>query len=518
MIKTGLKSCLFISLLMYSFTFELVAQKRVYPEDAAEHFKFHNYIDALKAYQMLLKEDPDNELYNFRAGYCVLQIHGDKKPAIQYFEKATRAEKADPDAWYFLALAYHYNYEFDKAEDTYMKYKAIGKGKYQKEVDKQLQYLSFARKLYNDPVDVEFENAGDKINSEYADYNPYITPNESYMVFTSRRKGKGSRETDGYYPSDVYETHVENGEWQTAKMMSSLINSIYDEQIVGLSYDGKTIFIYVDRLKEVGDIYIAQEKNGKFSRIKPMGEPVNTSSFEGAATISADGNTLFFSSDRKGGLGGRDIWMSRKLPNGEWGLPQNLGPNINTPDDEDYPNLFYDGQTLYFASNGRNSIGGMDLFKSTWDPETNTWTPAENLGYPINTPENNYVISFTEDQRHAYVAMWRPDSKGDWDIYRLTFKDKDERQSVVKSKIFTEGSDQPVTDAFIRAVNTRTMQEVGTYIPNPRNGSFIMILKPGHYEIIIEVPGYTEKTFPLTIKGKSDFEEMIEQTFKISKQ
>ena len=134
--------------------------------------------------------------------------------------------------------------------------------------------------------------------------------------------------------------------------------------------------------------------------------------FESAATISADGQTLFFASRRTGGLGGKDIYMTRKLPTGEWALPQNLGDVVNTPYDEDFPNLFYDGQTLYFSSKGHNSIGGYDYFKTEWDAEKNTWSKPINLGYPLNTPLDNICISFTEDQRHAYVSTWRKDSRG----------------------------------------------------------------------------------------------------------
>ncbi|MCB0403060.1 MAG: carboxypeptidase regulatory-like domain-containing protein, partial [Flavobacteriales bacterium] len=238
--------------------------------------------------------------------------------------------------------------------------------------------------------------------------------------------------------------------------------------------------------------------------------------FESAATISADGNTLFFASRRDGGLGGKDLYMTRKLPNGEWALPQNLGETINTPYDEDFPNLFYDGTTLYFSSKGHNSIGGYDYFKSNWDPENNTWSKPENLGYPLNTPLDNICISFTEDQIHAYVSTWRPDSKGFQDIYKVTFNEIDNRQTVIKSKILKEGSTEPITDAFVSVIDNRTQDEVGNYTPNPNNGGFVIILKPGSYNILVDAPGFAPKSEDIVIKGKSDFEPFMTKEFIVT--
>ena len=295
-----------------------------------------------------------------------------------------------------------------------------------------------------------------------------------------------------------------------------MINSAFDDQAVGLSYNADKLYIYFDDIKNVGDIYESTITNFKFKKKVKLAENVNSKGFESAATISADNNTLFFASRRDGGFGGKDIYMSRKLPNGEWAMAQNLGEIINTKYDEDFPNLFYDGTTLYFSSKGHNSIGGYDYFKSNWNAETNTWSKPENIGYPLNTPDDNICISFTEDKRHAYVSAWRKDSRGDKDIYKVTFNELDARQTIMKSKIVAEGTTGAITDAFVIVTDNRTQEEIGNYTPNSNNGSFIITLVPGTYNVMIDAPGFAPKSMDIVVKGKSDFIPFMSKEFTVS--
>lgn len=489
--------------------------QRANADDANEHFKFQNYIDALVVYKKLIEKEPKNYDYYYKAGYCILHINRDKKAAIPFLEKAAE-NNAHEDAYFYLGLAYHYNLDFDQAIENFKKYKANGKGEKQNLIDRQIEMVENARKQTKSPIDVEYENAGDNINTQYPDYYPFVTPNESAIVFTSRRKGVvgNSREFDGYYSSDIFMSKVVNGEFTPAKGLGLLVNSSYDEQVVGLSYDATILYVYADNIKDYGDIYESKYSKNKFRKRVLMGENVNSKEFESSATISADGNTLFFASNRDGGKGGKDIYMTRKLPTGDWALPQNLGDVINTPYDEDFPNLFYDGSTLYFSSKGHNSIGGYDYFKSNWDAESNTWSKPENIGYPINTPEDNICISFTEDKRHAYISTWREDSKGDLDIYKVTFNELDARQTIFKSKVMKDSTNY-ITDAFISVVDNRTQEEVGQYMPNSKNGKFVMILKPGSYNVLVDAPGFSPLSEDIVVKGKSDFVPFLDKNFYI---
>jgi len=489
-----------------------VAQK-IDTEEAKEHFRLGNYIDALSLYSKLVLKSPNNAEYTYKAGLCVLFTENDHSIAIKYLEKAVQLN-AGVDVEYYLAKAYHSNLKLDKALIAFNNYKKKDNGTKLFVVDRDIQYVKNALKLIAKPIDITFENVGYKINTQYPDYYPFVTPNESFMVFTSRRKFK-IKEFDGYYPSDIYYCSVVNGEFISARKGTQTINTEYDDQAVGLSYKGDKLFIYLDDIKNAGEIYESSAKNFQFKEKVKMSEAVNSKGFESSATISANSNTLFFASERKGGFGGKDIYMTRKLPTGEWAEPQNLGTNVNTPFDEDFPNLFYDGTTLYFSSNGPNSMGGYDYFKSTWNPTTNEWSKAENLGYPLNNTRDNICISFTEDKRHAYISSWREDSKGFQDIYKVTFNDIGSKETIIKANIITSTTQEIVKDAFILIVNDLTKEE-RNYTPNSVNGKVIITLPQGKYTITIDAPGYLFPPENIIIAGRSSFIPSISKQFIVT--
>lgn len=484
---------------------------------AGDHAANGNFIEAYKIYSRISDRDTTNAEASYGAGVSILNIAMDKSKSIPYLERAIRAGIKDPDAYYYLGLAYHINLQYDDALAVYHEYKKREQGTFLALINRQIETAGNAKKIAEAPVNVEFENAGLAINSEYPDYYPFITPDESFIAFTSRRRKniQPRLEFDGFYNSDIWLSKVKEGEFIPAYNAGRSINTGLDEQVVGLAYDHTKMFIYIDHIKEFGDIYHSNNINGEFQPKIKFDKTINSEFFESSASISADGNTLFFSSDREGGLGGRDIYMVRKLPTGQWADPQNLGPNINTSYDEDFPNLFYDGNTLYFASVGHNSIGGYDIFKSKWDAVNNSWSTPENIGYPVNTPEDNLTISFTKDQRYGYISTWREDSHGDLDIYRVTFLDRDPRETVIKAKILREGTEMILKEGYVVVVDNRTQEEVGNYIPDPKNGKLIIALQPGSYNIMVDVAGYQPYVEDIIIKGKSDFQEFLLKQFVV---
>ncbi|MFB6307333.1 MAG: hypothetical protein ABEH43_10175 [Flavobacteriales bacterium] len=229
--------------------------------------------------------------------------------------------------------------------------------------------------------------------------------------------------------------------------------------------------------------------------------------------LSKDKKTLFFASNKKPGLftnktiedknyGGVDLFMVRKLPNGKWAKAQNLGNKVNTEYDEGFPNLSYDNKTLYFCSKGHGGMGGFDLFKSKWDPENNEWSETKNLGYPINTPEDNRTISFTKDGNHAYISKLRKKGIGELDIYKMTYLDKVNLPAIFKVRIqnpdYSTSKDSAKKDSLNPYINKGTIsvfdksgEELkGTYRPNKLNSSFTIALKPGKYILEAEVKNF----------------------------
>jgi len=286
----------------------------------------------------------------------------------------------------------------------------------------------------------------------------------------------------------------------------------------------------------------------------PLGSNINVSNkFVSSATISKDKKTLFFSADygTKEGYGGLDIYMATLLPTGEWGKPVNVGNIINTPYDEDFPNLSSDGQTLYFASIGHNTMGDYDIFKTTWDKTDNAFSQPVNIGYPVNTPEDNKTISFTSSGRYAYMHAKRDDSYGDLDIYRLIFKDVEPVYSVVNGYILTVDSilvfkdfnsknnktaisnnvnkshnnKDESNDISVKKLNTLEINiEVynksdstlyGKYTPDKNTSRYTIILPPGDFTVNIKSNFFDDYLFDISIMDRDSRDTYINRNIKL---
>jgi Tol biopolymer transport system component len=260
------------------------------------------------------------------------------------------------------------------------------------------------------------------------------------------------------------------------------------------------------------------DKNKSFTASEKLDENINSpKASEIAACISSDGTLLYFASNRAGGLGGTDLYVTHKLPNGKWALPQNLGPEINTPYNEDFPTLSSDGKLLYFSSNGHTSIGGYDIFKAEMDETTKQYTNPKNVGYPINTPEDNYNFRLSSTGHYGYMAALREGGMGDMDIYRITFNDVDPQYSVVKGNIRSVDSTQKLnfTDVFISVTDNKTQEVVGTYLPNPNSGHYVMVLAPGTYDISIEANGFQTIAEKISVLDKSSYKFEITKDIQL---
>jgi tetratricopeptide (TPR) repeat protein len=469
--------------------------KVIDPADAKEHFNHNNFLFAIPAYKQLLKQEPDNIDYSYKLGICYLYTNINKSLAIPYLETACKSPKIDKEAFYHLGLAYQYASRFDDAIKTFNTYKTGLKGAELEKIEHQIETCENGKEYVKHPVNVTFQNLGKEINSEFPDYYPFVPENESFIVFTSRRKDNigGQVEVDGYYSSDIYMSTPVNDVWTKPKNLGGMVNTRYDEQAVGLTPDGQTMLMYIDHIDSLGNIYSSMNKAGIFQRMRKLNSNVN-SDFETAGSITPDGNIIFFASKRDGGLGETDIYMARKLPNGQWAKAQNLGNVVNTKYKEDFPTIAPDGKTLYFSSQGHAGMGDFDLFQTTWNEEENTWSEPKNLGYPINSAGDDRSISFTQDNRVAYISAVRDGGFGDLDLYRIKFEDVEDRTTVLQGYISTSDSAKDVvTFVTVRDLKNKDAAEL-TYNPNPSTGKFIMALTPGKYEITVEADGYKTLT------------------------
>jgi hypothetical protein len=503
---------LILFLLVFAYSAHLNAQSG---DRANEAFDSGNYQKALTLYLKALKTEPDNQFYNMRLGQSYLKTFVDPLAALDYLIKAEKGKKMPAELYKYLGEASMYHLDYDQALFYFERFeeeKGVKK-KNQAEYEKMVADCIVARDLLKYPVDVSFEVLGSEINSEYTDYHPFVTKDGKTLYFTSRRKLKPGQkeEFDGYYPSDIFmSTRDENG-WTQAELLAEPINTLYDEQVVGITNSGDSLFFYIDHLRQVGDIYVCARELGQFRDPKPLNEQVNSPFIESACSISDDGNTLIFSSDRPDGYGGLDIYMVKKQDNGEWGEPENLGGEINSSLNEDFPTLSGDGLTMYFSSDGHPGMGGYDLFFSSWDVQNKVWSKPQNLGYPINSPYDNKTISFNQSGDKAYVTRMDPVSQSQLDIYEITFHKKvDEDPAIFHINIPEVSTIEGAAPQIV--IKNEMDNVVGEYLPNRLSGRYVLSLQPGKYFLYVDAETFEPYTEVLVV---NNYHKRQEQNVKI---
>lgn len=483
-------------------------------EDANEHFKHGNYFAAIPAYTAELKKDPDNSKIKYKLGLCYLNTRVDRDKAITYLEAASKDPKLEEDVWMSLGKAYHLNNRIEDAIAAFEKFAEL-KPKRAPEVERSIEQCENAVKLMKKPSNVSFQNLGSEINSSEPDYYPFIDRDEMYLVFTSRRKnnlGGKKVEMDGYRSSDIYQSNLDaHGKWTTAKNAGKGVNTNLDEQVTGLRSDGMEMYVYLDHIDKFGDIYITSRKDAAidFGKAKIV-DPVVNQKIETSGCVSEDGSVLIFAR-REGMNDNSDLYMARRLPSGKWGIPQKLPETINSQYNEDMPFLSIDMKTLYFSSDGTHSMGGYDLFKCSWNQKTNTFSKPENLGYPINSTDDDRSICVTQDNRLAYVSAYRPKGFGDLDIYRIKFEDTEPVSVIYTGQFFmgdTIPANQPKSYAIdITVTNTATNYEY-TFTPHSKTGRYVMALPAGNYKLVTHSKGFVRYKEDLVVSdmGKINLE------------
>lgn len=483
------------------------------PRLAYDLFKTTNYLDATNEFKKHLKVDPKDSKALYHIGLCYLYTNVNKAAAINYLEKCQATGKADKECLFYLGQAYTHAYKYDTAIEKLEEY-LKSPGKNIEEAKNLIEQYKKAKNIYIDSLDVSFHNLGDKVNSVFPDYGAFCSKDEDHVVFTTRRdEGKGRKEFDGYYPSDIMITKYDGFNFVKAKLVG--INSAYDESVVAIYDDGSTILLYFDNITEAGEIYYSELSGSNYSKKKKIPEGVNDpKTIETAASMSSDEQTLFFASNREGGKGGLDLYMTRKLPDGKWAVPQNISA-LNTPGHEDFPTLSSDGKTLYFCSTGWGGLGGYDIFKCSWDSEKNEWSTPENIGYPLNTSYDDKVICYTADGNHAYVSQVREEGVGDMDIYRVTINEKAINPAIFLVELRDLVSNEKVGESIIY-VYDQDDEMVGEFVQS-EDRPVAITLYPGKYSVEIEAPGYALKVIDLKVSEFDAMEGIINKVFKLEK-
>lgn len=461
--------------------------------EAHKYLQLNDVNQALLTFLSLYKIDSLNANVNYLVGFCYFSLENekDKIKSIPYFTKSLSSvsdeysdgiykEKNAPNkAYYFLAQALYLDYKFDDAIKYFTEYRQhISDPKELEAIELFTLYAINGKTLLATPVKIDILNLGDTINSEYDDHSPVINISEDVMVFTSKRKGSTGnlKTTDGQYFEDIYISRKSDNKWGIPEKISYNINTMEHEASIALSVDGNELFIYKDDVGEGGNLYRSYFENNEWSKPEKLGSNINTEFDESHATISPDGTTLFFTSNRPGGYGGFDIYYVNRLPNGDWGLAQNIGPDINTKLDEGGPYIHPDGTTLYFSSKSYTSMGGYDLF-FTIIKDDGTFAKPENLGYPINTINDDVFYVLSADGKRAYYSSQRDDSFGGKDIYLMDLVSLPERALVVVTgTIVKQGTNEPILDAVLKVNDAKTGKLIGEFKPNKTSGKYLLVL------------------------------------------
>ncbi len=566
---------LFSIIIFYFFSFSLSAQdcwqkasgdKKL----ANDYFSYQMYPCALKEYIILHASKKESKKYNRRIAQCYINSPGgNKSKAIKYLEFLIKAGKPEDKIYLELGIALLHDKQFDRAIKNFDTYIGLvnPKGSELKEIESLKENAIFSLELIKHPVNVTFKNLGKDVNSVYNDKHPFITNKEDFIMFTSDRKGVrgGFEDGDGYVP-DVMLAKVKKGKdaFKGSRSMSGSFSTEFDEFVAGGSPDGSYFIYATNEQFQQFDLKITYKapKKRSYPSSSFMQSLNGRNSHEMSATITNDGSLIIFSSDRKGGYGGFDLWMSKRLPNGTWGTPINMGPSINTNLDENFPNFSEDENYITFSSDGLKGMGGFDLFKTKFSEDLKSWTKPANLGHPINSAYDDFTIIFVKHGRYAYKSMIRSDSYGMRDLYRITFNDVLPTYTVVKSSILVDTlvdldrlteeinkelsllereldslkeneAEQAIIDTaqkkYFKSMNalsqfdpfTNNKIEVtaedgtlyGQYAANARNGKFIMILEPGVYQISIINDGFEPYSKKVRIYDKMNYTPEFNRIF-----
>ena len=351
------------------------------------------------------------------------------------------------------------------------------------DAQKTIANCKFAIESMKNPRSFELMNMGSGINSEWDEYLAALTADDEQIVFTVKRpRDKGTVCAFCLNEEDLYSSHKSVGEWLPREELGAPVKSGYNEGAQCISPDGKyLLYTMCDADFGMGscDLYWAKRIGDRWSRPRNFGAPVNTSSWESQPSMAADGMTVYFASSRPGGFGGMDIWKTTMTAEGEFSVPVNLGPAINTPGDDAAPFIHSDGRTLYFASNGRVGMGGYDLYYSTLQAD-GTWSEPVNMGYPINSPADEINVFINAHGTVAYIASDKDGGYGGLDLYSFELDDQLRPNPVtyIKGRVRDAFSGEPLS-ARIEMIDLNTKQLLTATTSDPQTGSYLACVHTG---------------------------------------
>lgn len=466
--------------------------------EAESYFLYEEYADALPLYIKLKEQIPDNYNLSYKIGRCYLNLPYEKQKSIAFLEDAVKYNSGKPgvtslhelrapsDALFYLGDAYRVNNQLEKAIQAYQRFKEkASNATYDLElVDHQIKSCQRALTMEKRPIMVKMVNLGEVINTRFSETNPVITADETMIVYATRLP---------FYQAMFYSKKV-NGRWTDPVNMIPELGVDGDCFPTCISRDGQELFLYrSDQFR--GDLYVTNYTNGHWTKIYKLNSNINTKYFESHACISPDGKTLYFTSNRNGGYGGLDIYKSTRISTttDDWGPAVNLGPAINSEYNEDSPFLTEDGKRMFFSSFGHETLGGYDIFYSDLKDD-GTWGEPVNLGYPINTPDDEVFYNPLKDGSVGYMARFEPQGFGKFDIYRFDVRLNSSKSLVIGSVKIPANINGDIYLALYDKDKKDTVLRLTT-----SNGKFSFEVYPGEYDLTVKCNGCQPQVIALSV-------------------
>jgi len=470
---------------------------------AESYYLFEEYELANQLY--LLLDTTNNLNIKYKIGNCYLNIPGEKEKSIPYLEAAVKTASYDSktltfkelraplDAYFSLAKAYLVNNQVEKALSTLETFSKLARETKAKGgmtnldyIDQQIQACKNAIQYKANPVTFSKKTMGNDFNQGAINDNPAVSFDGNTIVYTEHRGVVNA----------IFYSKKERGKWQTPIEITAQLNAGEDCSSSSLNSDGTELFLYKTDNYD-GNIYSSNFVNGAWTPIKKLNKNINTKFYESHASISADGKKLYFTSNRDGGQGNLDIYVSEKDASGEWGPAVNIGAAINTPFNEDTPFITQNDSVLYFSSEGHSSMGGYDIFKS--QKIGNVWKTPTNIGFPINTTDDDKFFQPFNNGKNAYYSMTTDYKKKD--IFYLGMGSTDVNQVFeIKGKFSLKDTVVTFDENYsIHLINRTSGDTLDVGFPNKYTGLYSFNVSPGQFRIFYKGYGYITQKIDTTI-------------------
>jgi outer membrane protein OmpA-like peptidoglycan-associated protein/tetratricopeptide (TPR) repeat protein len=535
----------------YDFVLEgYVSEHKYFPVSRKEYQRAGD-IYFKQAQPLLAKAqdfNPNNANLNYMLGVISFNLNAQSDNASKYLEKAFSLNdpKIPQDLTYFLGWAFQFQLKWDDAikyyqmQLTLLSKDAKGNAAAIEDVNKKIAECKIGKKEVADPQRVFVDNLGSNINTSYPEYSAFITADESMMVLTARRENStgGKIDPEDNYPcEDLYQSFKTNGKWQPVQNFGPIVNSDEHDATAGLSSDGTIMFIFKSKKSDGGDIYQTNLVGNTWSKPEHLNKNINSKYHESSVSLSYDGKRLYFISNKEGGLGAHDIYYSDKDAKGEWGPSVNIGPSLNTKYSEEAVFIHPDGKTIYFSSKGHNTMGGYDVFKSTF--ENGKWNEPVNMGYPINGPDDDVFFVISGSGSHAYFASSKQGGYGEKDIYKITILGPEKAPVIMNEdnllasvaapvsefkaeKIVSSGPKMTILKGVISDAKTYNLLEatielidntlndvIATFKSNSTTGKYLVSLPSGkNYGIAVKKDGYLFHSENFDLKASEEYQEV----------